>query len=112
MGSVGVTEGVNAVRDTWSTHESWAFECLNCATTWDEELEVRHCGDGHGHEGVVYERGGQPCTTPWTDRSCRACGSQNVKALSAVRGRQAEVPKARGGGDVAMVYHLRRMHAW
>ncbi|MFC4050249.1 hypothetical protein ACFOY4_11175 [Actinomadura syzygii] len=100
------------MRDTWSSHESWVFECLNCTTTWDEELEVRHCGDGHGNEAVIYEFGGQPCTTPWMDRSCPKCQSQNVKARSASRRRQSEAQKVNGNGDVAMVYHLRRMHAW
>jgi hypothetical protein len=103
---------VSAVQEAWSIHEVWVFECLSCATSWDEEFEVRHSGDGHGNEAVIYERGGQPCTTPWVDRSCPRCGSQNIKALSAARGRQSEIPKARTGSDVAMVFHLRRMHAW
>ncbi|MFI0410140.1 hypothetical protein [Actinomadura sp. 3N508] len=103
---------MSAVRDAWSSHESWVFECLNCATTWKEELEARHYGDGHGNEAVIYERGGQPCTTPWVDRSCPKCQSQNVKALSAMKGGHGEVPQAPGGSDVAMVFHLRRMHAW
>ncbi|MGP4026687.1 hypothetical protein [Actinomadura sp. 3N407] len=108
----GVTEGVIAVREAWSSHETWAFECLNCSTTWDEELEVRHCGDGHGHEAVIYERGGHPCMTPWMDRCCPTCQSQNVKALSVMPRKRDEVPKARSGDDVAMVFHLRRLHAW
>jgi hypothetical protein len=103
---------VSAVQEAWSSHEVWVFECLSCATSWDEEFEVRHSGDGHGNEAVIYERSGQPCTTPWMDRCCPTCGSQNIKALSAVRGRQSEIPKARTGSDVAMVFHLRRMHAW
>ncbi|SFN91216.1 hypothetical protein SAMN04489713_103404 [Actinomadura madurae] len=105
-------EGVNAVLDAWTSHEVWGLECLSCATTWDEEFEVRHSGDGHGNEAVIYVRDGQPCTTPWMDRCCPKCGSENIKALSAVRGRQGEVPKARSSSDVAMVFHLRRMHAW
>ncbi|RFS84649.1 hypothetical protein D0T12_13970 [Actinomadura spongiicola] len=100
------------MRDAWSSHEAWVFECLNCSATWDEDLEARHYGDGHGNQAVVYTRGGLPCTTPWVDRFCPKCQSQNVKALSAVRAGHAEVVKARGGADVAMVYHLRRMHAW
>ncbi|TDB96464.1 hypothetical protein [Actinomadura sp. 7K534] len=100
------------MRTTWTSHESWAFECLNCSAAWTEELEVRHCADGHGNEAVVYERGGQPCMTPWLDRCCTACQSQNVKALAARPVAHAEVPRARGGEDVAMVFHLRRMHAW
>ncbi|HEY8481554.1 MAG TPA: hypothetical protein VIL71_17150 [Spirillospora sp.] len=100
------------MRDTWSSHETWTFECLNCSTTWTEELEVRHCYDGHGNEGVVYERDGQPCTTPWLDRCCRACQSQSVRALAGRPGAHAEVPRPRSGQDVKMVFHLRRMHAW
>ncbi|TDC87309.1 hypothetical protein [Actinomadura sp. 7K507] len=100
------------VREAWSSHETWVFECRNCSTYWKEELEVRHCGDGHGNAAVIYERGGHPCMTPWLDRSCPRCQSQNVKALSATRGEKEEIPKARGGEDVAMVFHLRRVHAW
>ncbi|GAA0572528.1 hypothetical protein GCM10009546_39050 [Actinomadura livida] len=50
--------------------------------------------------------------TPWLDRCCTACQSQNVKALASRPVAHAEVPRARGGEDVAMVFHLRRMHAW
>lgn len=106
------TEGVTVVLDTWWSHETWAFECLNCANTWTEELEVRHGRDGHGNEAVIYERRGQPCMTPWLDRSCPACQGQNVKALSAPAGKPVEVPKARSAEDVAMVFHLRRIRAW
>ncbi|MFD0901315.1 hypothetical protein [Actinomadura sediminis] len=106
-------EGVKAVRDAWSSREVWTFACLCCAATWDEQIVIRHFGDGHGIELVTYERDGQPCTTPWAgDRACPECRSQNVKALSAPRPRAAEVPKARPDADVALVYHLRRIHAW
>ena len=100
------------MQEAWSSHEVWVFECVNCMTTWDEDLEAHHHGDGHGNESVIYRRDGQPCTTPWVDRICPKCHSRSVKALSAMHGRQGEVPAVRSGGDVAMVFHLRRMHAW
>ncbi|MBT2213832.1 MULTISPECIES: hypothetical protein [Actinomadura] len=100
------------MHDTWSDHEMWVYECLACMTSWDEQFEVRHYDDGHGGEAAVYERGGQRCTTPWTDHVCPNCQSQNIKVFSKPLGRQAEVPKARADGDVAMVFHLRRLHAW
>ncbi|MEV4006403.1 hypothetical protein [Actinomadura sp. NPDC049753] len=100
------------MHEAWAHHEVWVFECLGCEGSWNEEFQVRHSGDGHGNQAVIYERHGQPCTTPWMDRCCPTCGGQNVKALSATDGRQDEVPLARSGSDVAMVFHLRRMHAW
>ncbi|MBE1534035.1 hypothetical protein [Actinomadura algeriensis] len=100
------------MRDAWSSREVWTFACLRCSTTWDEQIEIRHFGDGHGTELVTYERGGQPCTTPWADRACPECQSQNVKAISSRHRRVAEIPKARPNTDVALVYHLRRIHAW
>lgn len=106
-------EGVKVVRDAWSNREVWTFECLCCSTTWDEQIEIRHVGDGHGIELVTYERGGQPCTTPWaSDRACPKCQSQNVKSFCARHPRVAEVPEARPDTDVKLVYHLRRIHAW
>ncbi|WP_344274374.1 hypothetical protein [Actinomadura napierensis] len=106
-----MTEGVRAVQDAWSSREAWVYECLCCETTWDEVLEVRHVGDGHGNEAVIYQRNGQPCTTPWTDCLCPKCQSRNVKAWAASR-KAGEIPPARDGRDVAMVFHLRRIHAW
>ncbi|MEV0662432.1 hypothetical protein AB0I58_13595 [Spirillospora sp. NPDC050365] len=103
---------MSAVHEAWTNHEVWVFECLSCAGSWDEEFQVRHSGDGHGNAAVIYRRHGQPCTTPWMDRSCPGCGSQNVKALSARDGMHDETPIASSGSDVAMVFHLRRMHAW
>ncbi|MGW2309885.1 hypothetical protein [Actinomadura luteofluorescens] len=103
---------MSAVHEAWTNHEVWGFECLHCEGSWDEEFQVRHSGDGHGNAAVVYWRQGQPCTTPWMDRSCPGCGSQNVKALSARDGMHDEAPIARSGSDVALVFHLRHLHAW
>ncbi|MEU9845329.1 hypothetical protein AB0C69_39665 [Actinomadura sp. NPDC048032] len=100
------------MHEAWTHHEVWVFECLGCEGSWNEEFQVRHSGDGHGNQAVIYVRQGQPCTTPWMDRCCPDCGGQNVKALSATHGRHDEVPVVRNGSDVAMVFHLRRMHAW
>ncbi|MFD0685187.1 hypothetical protein [Actinomadura fibrosa] len=100
------------MHDAWSSSETWVYQCLCCATTWDEQFDVRHVGDGHGGEATVYEREGQRCMTPWTDRACPNCESQNVKAFSAPWGRKAVAKKVKTGGDVAMVFHLRRLHAW
>ena|SRR5437868_12796083 len=101
-----------AVHDAWSSHEVWVYDCLACAKIWDEEFEVRHYADGHGGEATVYERGGQRCTTPWIDHTCPGCQSQNIKVFSAPLSSHAEVPLPRDRGDVAMVFHLRRIHAW
>ncbi|MBW8481650.1 hypothetical protein [Actinomadura parmotrematis] len=101
------------MRDAWSSHEVWVYECLCCAASWDEEFEVRHTADGHGGEGVVYEHAGHRCTVPWCDdHTCAACGSQNVKAFSAPWRRRATAPEARRDSGLEMLFRLRRLHAW
>ncbi|QXJ24340.1 hypothetical protein AGRA3207_005643 [Actinomadura graeca] len=100
------------MHDAWSSHEVWVYECEACGTTWNEKFKVRHYDDGHGGEATVYERGGQRCMTPWFDHVCPRCQSQNVKVFSTPLGRHTEVPVARDGSDIAMVFHLRRLHAW
>ncbi|KAB2344061.1 hypothetical protein [Actinomadura rudentiformis] len=109
---MAVTEGVGAVRDAWSSHESWVYECLCCSTTWEEQFEARHTADGHGGEAVVYEHDGHRCTTPWTDHVCPNCESQNVKALPAPWAKRSDVPLAHRGDDLELVFRLRRLHAW
>ncbi len=100
------------MHEVWSSHEAWVYECLACMTTWEEQYETRHYADGHGGEAVVYEKEGQRCMTPWTDHACPNCQSQNIKVLSAPRGKPRVMPAARSGNDIAMVYHLRHIHAF
>jgi hypothetical protein len=99
------------MRETWSSHETWVFECLNCMTTWEEEFDIRHGADGHGGETVVYEHDGHLCPTPWVDHPCPDCKSPNVKAVHAppwARHRQATPPT--WPDDIELVNRLRRRH--
>lgn len=100
------------MREAWSSHESWVYECLSCYTTWQEEYDARHTADGHGGEAVVYKHDGQCCTSPWCDHVCPNCESQNVKAFSAPWGRSLKAPAASRSDDLALVFRLRRLHAW
>ncbi|WP_067483498.1 hypothetical protein [Actinomadura hibisca] len=106
------TEGVRAVRDAWSSHEIWIYECGCCGTSWDEEFDVRHTADGHGGEAVVYEHDGCRCMTPWLDHPCRECSSGNVKAFAAPWRRRAAVPPVAKEDALELVFRLRRLHAW
>lgn len=102
------------MRDSWSSHESWTYECLNCLTTWQEEYDARHVADGHGGEAVIYEHDGHRCTSPWCDHVCPRCGGQNVKALATPLAEAQDVasPVAGRSDDLAMVFRLRRLHAY
>lgn len=101
------------MRDAWSSHEVWIYECLCCGATWDEEFDARHVADGHGGEAVAYVHDGHPCPTPWTDHPCRDCHSSNVKVFAAPwRRRGAVVPPQARESALATLIHLRRIHAW
>ncbi|GAA1550599.1 hypothetical protein GCM10009678_36890 [Actinomadura kijaniata] len=100
------------MRNAWSDHEVWIYECLRCGATWEEGFDVRHVDDGHGGEAVAYAHGGHPCTTPWTDHPCCECHSGNVKAFSAPWRKSGRVPEQRPDSGLETVIHLRRIHAW
>ncbi|MFC5744026.1 hypothetical protein [Actinomadura rugatobispora] len=100
------------MRDAWSSHETWVFECVNCATTWEEEFDVRHCADGHGGEVELFEHDGQRCTTPWIDHVCPGCAGQNVKARPASWRRRTTAVRAPARDDLELVFRLRRLHAY
>ncbi|GAA4140807.1 hypothetical protein [Actinomadura keratinilytica] len=100
------------MHDTWSSHESWVYECLNCLTTWREEFEVVHTADGHGGEVVVYAHEGHPCTTPWLDHVCPRCRCQSVKTFPGARRRARAEPRTAARNDLEIVFRLRRLHAY
>ncbi|MDL4772381.1 MULTISPECIES: hypothetical protein [Thermomonosporaceae] len=100
------------MRDAWSSHESWVYECLCCFTTWNEEFEVQHIGGGHHEEGIVYEHDGHRCMNPWSDHPCPGCESNNVKAYSAPWTVHVDAPHAQRADDLELVFRLRRLHAW
>ncbi|WP_433333563.1 hypothetical protein [Spirillospora sp. CA-294931] len=100
------------MRDAWSSHEVWVYECLNCFATWQEEFDARHVADGHGGEAVVYEHDGHRCITPWCDHLCNVCGGQNVKVFSAPKAKRAVPPQAKRPDDLELVFKLRRLNAW
>ncbi|WP_153531867.1 hypothetical protein [Actinomadura macrotermitis] len=100
------------MRDAWSSHEVWVYECLHCDTTWDEEFDVRHASDGHGGEGVVYEHEGHRCMAPWCDHTCPTCGGQNVKSYAAPWRKRVSAQRAAADSGLDVVFRLRRLHAW
>ncbi|XVQ12499.1 hypothetical protein ACQP1W_08050 [Spirillospora sp. CA-255316] len=100
------------MREAWSSHEIWVYECLHCTMTWEEEFDVRHSADGHGGEVELFEQDGQRCITPWIDHVCPHCGGQNVKALPAPWGRQVTGVQAATADDLELVFRLRRLHAY
>jgi hypothetical protein len=99
------------MRDAWASHESWVYECLACATVWEEEFDINHTDDGHGGEAVVYERDGQRCTSPWTDHVCPSCRSQNVKVFAS-QWRHEQESEAGQPSHLELVFKLRKLHAY
>lgn len=100
------------MRDTWSAHEIWLYQCLCCHSSWQREYDARHMDDGHGGEAVTYEHGGHRCTSPWCDHMCPNCQSQNVKASEVAWTKPSKVPAPRSSEDLAMLFRLRRMNAY
>ncbi|WP_033322017.1 hypothetical protein [Actinomadura atramentaria] len=98
------------MKDTWTSHETWVYECQNCGRRWDEQYDVVHGDDHHGHEATVYQRGGQPAVPPWVEHRCPNCRSENI--YTAPYRRNPAVPRSRHGGDLELVFKLRRLHAW
>jgi hypothetical protein len=98
------------MHETWSSHETWVFECLCCEATWEEEFDIRHGAD-HGGDTIAYEHDGHLCPTPWVDHLCPECRSANVKALQAPPwARVRRAPEQRRPDDLELVYRLRRRH--
>jgi hypothetical protein len=100
------------MHDMWTAHEVWVYQCNRCLYTWDEEYDARHVDDGHGGEAVVYQHDGRPCMSPWCDRLCPRCGSQNVKTLATPLSRSVPAQAHRHAEDLAMLFHLRKMGAY
>jgi hypothetical protein len=109
---VTVAEGMVAMYETWSSHETWVYECLCCFEIWEEEFDIRHSADGRGGEVVVFEHHGHRCPTPWVDHACPYCGSVNVKAVQAPWGRGEPAVRTRTRDDLELVFRLRRLHAY
>ncbi|MER7208574.1 hypothetical protein ABT340_15995 [Streptosporangium sp. NPDC000239] len=73
--------GVVLVTEEFSTSETWPMECLRCWHVWQEKYVVRHLTDAHGHDVVVWLRGGTPVQPPWSGTSCPGCGHSRVAAF-------------------------------
>ncbi|MEV4094997.1 hypothetical protein [Streptosporangium saharense] len=69
------------MTEEFSTSETWPMECLRCWHVWQEEYVVRHLTDVHGHDVVVWLRGGTPVQPPWSGTSCPGCGHSRVAAF-------------------------------
>ena len=99
-------------HETWTTHESWVYQCTRCLETWTEEYDARHVADGHGGEAVAYRHDGQPCISPWCDHMCPRCHGYSVKAFAAPWSRTASAHAGRDIADQLLVSRLRRMGAY
>jgi hypothetical protein len=100
------------MRETWSSHATWVYECLYCFETWEEEFDIRHSADGHGGEVVLFEHDGHRCTTPWVDHTCPYCGSLNVKAVQAPWARGEPIVRTHPHDDLQLVSRLHRLRAY
>jgi Zn finger protein HypA/HybF involved in hydrogenase expression len=68
---------------TYRTVEHWRFACQHCGHEWvtvyeKQYVELTAC------EVVTWRRGGHPCTTPWSEQVCPACGSYRVRLRPSV----------------------------
>ncbi|MFC0036775.1 hypothetical protein [Actinomadura rayongensis] len=94
------------MRETWTSHEAWAYECQSCGNRWQEQFDVVH----DGRAATVYTSDGRPCVPPWTGHDCPDCHSGNL--YSAPYQRSPAVPRSRHDGDPRLMSRLRRLHAW
>src|SRR5690349_20521311 len=99
------------MHESMVSHETWTYECLTCLHEWQEEFEVGRCADGHGGDAVTYRRMGHRCVCPWAELFCPSCGGYDVKILPAGWVRVAPLPRQRRG-ELEMIFHLRRLHAY
>ncbi|WP_155884519.1 hypothetical protein [Actinomadura flavalba] len=98
------------MREAWSSHEIWLYECQYCANVWEEAFDVLHADGGHGHEAIVYRHDGHLCPTPWSTHECPECRSENVFATPYRR--RPSVPRSRRDSDLELLSRLRRLNAW
>ncbi|MFC4056985.1 hypothetical protein ACFOWE_01675 [Planomonospora corallina] len=70
-----------SVQEECRSRETWSLECRCCEGVWQEAYDVRRLTDGHGHEAVVWEQGGEPVQPPWSGVECARCGSSRLSAF-------------------------------
>ncbi|WP_105971738.1 hypothetical protein [Streptomyces geranii] len=66
---------------TGNLTETFAFRCLDCATTWNRTFEVIPLPDPAGCLNPLeyVDEDGRAMRTPLTDAVCAACGSRKVR---------------------------------
>lgn len=100
------------MREMWTSHESWVYQCCRCSATWQEDYDVRHVDDGHGREASIYRQAGQQITPPWYDHECPRCHSANVRAFTGFWNEPIQVRNRGRAKDLALIARLRRIGAY
>jgi hypothetical protein len=64
-----------------AAHEAYAFACMKCSHSWEQEYEIEHHVDGAGKSFVTYLSNGQRVPSPLTRPTCANCGGHVVRIM-------------------------------